>query len=65
MRETIEHGKTGFLVKSLEEAVDLIKTNAVDGLDRAYCREWAKQFSVENFGKRYDELIKEAVGGGW
>jgi hypothetical protein len=32
---------------------------------RRYCREWAMQFSVENMVKRYEELCKEAVEGGW
>ena len=29
------------------------------------CREWASQFSIENMVKRYEELCKEAIEGGW
>jgi glycosyltransferase involved in cell wall biosynthesis len=66
MRETIEHGKTGFLVKSEKELVDLLKTDAVARIDRGYCREWAKRFSVENMVDRVEELCYEAVEtGGW
>lgn len=65
-RETIEHGKTGFLVNSEAEMLDLIKSNAVDNIDRDYCREHAKKFSVEAMCNRYEELTIEALNmGGW
>lgn len=66
MRETIKHGETGFLVDTEEEFVDLLKSGQLDGIKRENCVEWAQRFSIENFVKRYDELVHEAVdGGGW
>jgi glycosyltransferase involved in cell wall biosynthesis len=65
MRETIKHGETGFLVKTPEEVIELVKTDAVKKLKPERCREWASQFSIENMVKRYEELCKEAIEGGW
>jgi glycosyltransferase involved in cell wall biosynthesis len=66
MPETVRHGETGFLVASQREAVEVVRSGALDGLDRNRCREWASQFSVERMVNRYDELVREAVeGGGW
>ena len=65
MRETIEHGKTGFLVNTPEEVIELIKTDAVTSIKSEYCREWASQFSIENMVKRYEALCEEAIEGGW
>lgn len=66
MRETIKHGETGFLVKSQEEAEELIKTDAVSSIKPERCREWAMQFSVKAMGDKYEELICEAMDtGGW
>ena len=73
MKETVEHGRTGWLVTSVDDLVNRIKSTA--GEFRAYpggkenlrgnCREWAGQFSVQNHAKRYDELCQEAIRGGW
>jgi len=65
MRETIKHGETGFLVTSPEEVIELVKTDAVAAIKPERCREWASQFSIENMVKRYEELCKEAIEGGW
>lgn len=66
MRETVRHGETGFLVKSFNELVNYIKTDAVKTIDRNRCREWVKKFSIENMVNRYNDLIHEAVEtGGW
>lgn len=66
MRETVSHGVSGFLVKSEEEALNLIKTNAVDSIDRAKCREWAKQFSIPRMIDGLENLMNEALQtGGW
>ncbi len=64
--ETVREGETGFLVNSLEKAVELIRSGALDQINRKRCREWASQFSLDNFISRYEELCIEAVeGGGW
>jgi glycosyltransferase involved in cell wall biosynthesis len=66
MRETINHGKTGFLVKSEQEVEDLIVSDALKAIDRTECRQWAEQFSITNMHKRYLELCNEALNtGGW
>ena len=66
MRETIKHGETGFLVTSMEEAIDLIRRDAVVGIDRGRCREHVSQFSVQRMVNRYEELCHEAIQtGGW
>lgn len=66
VKETIIHGETGFLVTSMDEAVDLIKSDALGKLDRNRCRERAKEFSVERMVNRYEELCLEAIQtGGW
>lgn len=66
MKETVDHGRTGFLVSSYAEMLDLIRSGAVNSIDRRHCREWASQFSVQAMVHRYDELITEACdSGGW
>ncbi len=64
-RETIVHGETGFLVKSLDEMVELLKTDAVNTIKPERCRENAGRFSTENMTARYEILCQEALGGGW
>lgn len=66
MRETVDHGKTGFLYRTIEELEDYIRMDVVSKLESAVCRKWASQFSVENMINRYEELIKEGIDkGGW
>jgi glycosyltransferase involved in cell wall biosynthesis len=66
MRETINHGKTGFLVRTFKELCDYIMTDAIRDIEPAVCRKWASQFSVENMVDRYEALVKEALEtGGW
>jgi glycosyltransferase involved in cell wall biosynthesis len=66
MRETVKHGETGFIVKSEEQMVNLIKEDAVSSIKSKNCEEWARQFSYENMVNRYEELVKKAVDtGGW
>lgn len=66
MNETIKNGETGFLVRTVEEAFELLRTEACSRIKPEYCREWAAQFSVKKMVDRYDELCAEAVEtGGW
>lgn len=67
MRETIRDGETGWLVSSMDELVEAINTakEPIPQEIRNQCRENASRFSVENMAKRYEELIYEAVDGGW
>lgn len=66
MRETIEDGKTGFLVKSEDEVVQLVEENKISSLKPERCREWASQFSVQAMVDRIEKLAEEAIDtGGW
>lgn len=54
MPELILHEKTGFLVSSIDEAVEVLKD--VKRIDRRFCREWScSNFSQE---KMVDDYIK-------
>lgn len=66
MRETIRHGETGFLVKSMDEVENLIKSNAVLKINPQKCREWAATFTIEKMVDKYEALCNEAIKtGGW
>lgn len=66
MRELILPGETGFLVKSIDEMADLIRTDAVSAIKPETCRMQGLKFSVEKMARRYEVLAKQAVKeGGW
>jgi len=65
MKETILHGSTGFLVNSIEEFEELIKTNAIADIKSQDCVDWAKRFSYNNMIKRVENLIYEALEKEW
>jgi len=71
LKETIRQGETGFLVRSADQAVHAInilqeKSDQAMSVMRSNCRDWvASQFSLQGMVDRYDELIHEAVDGGW
>jgi glycosyltransferase involved in cell wall biosynthesis len=61
MPELILDGKTGFLVNTIEEAVEAV--DSIKLLDRKYCREWANsKFSqkkmIEGYLEVYQEILK-------
>jgi len=57
MPELIDHGVTGFLVKSLDEAVDAI--GRIGEIDRAACRAAVSaRFTVDRMADRYLELYR-------
>jgi glycosyltransferase involved in cell wall biosynthesis len=61
MPELIQHEKTGFLVNTVDEAVDAI--GQLGSINRAYCREWANsQFSKEKMAADYLGLYKRILG---
>lgn len=60
MRELIDHGVTGFLVDSLDEAVEAI--GWIDTIDRAACRKAvARRFSVDRMADRYIALYRRVL----
>lgn len=66
LKETVRHGETGFLVDSTEEMIELIKNNAVASINRKRCREWVcDTYTEQKMVDTYDNLIHEAVAGGW
>jgi glycosyltransferase involved in cell wall biosynthesis len=61
MPELIQHEKTGFLVNTVDEAVDAI--GELRSINRAYCREWANsQFSKEKMAEDYYKLYQQILG---
>ena len=61
MPELIEHGVTGFLVDSVEEAAEAIER--IGDIDRAACRAaMAARFTVDRMADRYLDLYRSIVG---
>ena len=61
MPELIEHGVTGFLVDSVDEAVDAI--GRIGEIDRAACRAAvAARFTVDRMADRYLALYRSLLG---
>ncbi|MDY6933208.1 MAG: glycosyltransferase family 4 protein [Spirochaetota bacterium] len=61
MPELIIHGKTGFLVNNIDEAVDA--TQEVYTIKRRYCREWAtNKFSQEKMVDDYIQVYNGVLG---
>ncbi|MNV90384.1 Glycosyl transferases group 1 [compost metagenome] len=60
MPELIKHGKTGFLVKDVEEAVEAI--TRLGSINRKDCQEWAiSRFSQERMVKDYISLYHQIL----
>lgn len=60
MPELIEHGVTGFLVDSVEQAVEAV--GRIEQLDRAACRAAvAARFTVEHMAERYLALYRRVI----
>ena len=61
MPELIDHGVTGFLVDSLDEAVEAIAR--IGEIDRAACRAAVSaRFTVDRMADRYLDLYKSLLG---
>lgn len=61
MPELIEDGVTGFLVNSVEEAIEAV--SRLDTIDRAACRAAvAERFTVEAMADRYIALYRSILG---
>jgi len=60
MPELIRHEKTGFLVNTVDEAVETI--SQAKNINRSYCREWAtSQFSSEKMVDDYYKLYQQIL----
>jgi glycosyltransferase involved in cell wall biosynthesis len=61
MPELIEHGVTGFLVETFEEAVEAI--GRIGEIDRAACRRAVEErFTVERMADKYCALYEQILG---
>jgi Glycosyl transferases group 1 len=59
--EVIEHGKTGFVVNSIEEAAEV--ANRLGEIDRAYVRAtFERRFSVEAMAMGYESAYRAVLG---
>jgi glycosyltransferase involved in cell wall biosynthesis len=61
--EVVKDGETGFLPKTEEEMERLVKDDAVSRIDRARCRTWASQFSIERMVDGYEALCLDLFCG--
>ncbi|MFW5821678.1 MAG: hypothetical protein ACOCWA_10325 [Bacteroidota bacterium] len=62
MAELILNARTGFLVNSIDEAVERIKD--IPGIDRKFCHQWAEEkFSRERMTEVYIKVCKKILGG--
>ena len=60
MPELINHSETGFLVNSVEEAVESL--NKINSINRKQCREWAfSNFSLEKMVEGYFDVYKQIL----
>ena len=60
--EIIEHGRTGFIVDTLDEAI--AATRDVHGLDRRRCRlEFERRFNVTRMARDYVSLYASVIAG--
>lgn len=60
MPEVIAHGRTGFLVSSIAEAVS--RLDEISGVDRAECRKWVEQrFSAERMVEDYLRVYEKIL----
>jgi glycosyltransferase involved in cell wall biosynthesis len=60
MPELIDNGKTGFLVNSIDEAIEAV--NLINYIERKYCREWAElNFSQQKMIEGYLNVYKKIL----
>jgi len=61
MPEVIDHGRTGFLCRDLEEAVEAL--GRIGEIDRRACRRWVEQrFSVDRMVDDYVRVYERILG---
>lgn len=66
LRETVKHQESGFVVKTIDQMSELVRSDAVASISPEACRANAERFSIGRMVARYEELCVEAVDtGGW
>lgn len=59
-REVIKDGKTGFVVKNIEEMIEAIKK--IDQIDRKECRKWVEEnFTIERMVNDYEKIYYQIL----
>lgn len=60
VREQIIEGKTGFIVKNIDEMAEAV--GKIDKIDRAFCRDHAvKNFSAKAMAEGYEEIYNKVI----
>jgi glycosyltransferase involved in cell wall biosynthesis len=62
-RELIRQGKTGFVVSTLEEAEELIRTDAISRIKPEDCLRQAKKFSIQKSAKGHLRVLQDVANG--
>lgn len=64
-RELIKHGKTGFVVSTLDELEDLIKSDAVSILKPEDCRKQAEKFDIQRSAEGHLRCLQDVANAVW
>lgn len=60
MPELIQHGKNGFLVNDVHEAVEAVEN--IDQIDRSYCRNYVEQnFTIGHMVDKYENVYRKVL----
>lgn len=59
--ETVNHGESGFVVDSLDEAEAIIREDKVSAIKAEGCIKQARKFSIENSARGYLKLFDEVA----
>jgi glycosyltransferase involved in cell wall biosynthesis len=58
--EIIQHGKTGFIVTSLQDMANIVAK--IPKIDRTYCREYSlANFSAQHMTQEYENIYKKVI----
>lgn len=63
--ELIDEGKTGFVVKSLQDLPAVIRNGQIETFNADDCRKQAEKFSRRRMAEGYEKLYQEVLQGGW
>lgn len=65
LRETVKHGETGYVVRTIDEMTELVRSDAASSIRSEACRANAARFSLDKMVTRYEDLCTEAIDVGW
>lgn len=64
MPEVVKHGRTGFVVNTLEDMEQLIESDKLASIKAEDCRRWASKFTLRRMAESYIKLFNEVMAGG-